>query len=480
MLNRTLAVALWVFALVVAPLAVAGTGVAGVPASPAARLAAAYPDLFPPSTVADAAAAGELGVRIVVASPALGTIGFRVDDVILAADGQRLGSDDWRGDAASAGTSATWTVWRNVAGQRPVLTPAILGRRTLEEFVVLPPTERTAMRLAVMLANHATLVNAGAGVLLVSGAGTSGTDDAAWIRFANPLPGGSEAALIEVAQATEQRVLIGPAPQGELAAAQERLAHNDYIEAEERSRRALLQIVRDPGRRASDADFDTAVTTYIAAQTGAARVRAELLAPEPRLSVILEGQAGRIQAFLPQETLLQTSNSGNWAGAIGVRVGAPVSLGSELSLLFEYGQIRNTFDGPDGNAVFRTTLHKVTGEVMYRPRVASRLKPNLRLGAGAFPISARIVRDGVEHTAFERTNLGFVAGGGIDVLRIPSRHFRVTVNGAYRLLKYKLLPASAPNIEIWRIPHPFLVLNGPRYTFDMDGWNAGLALEIDL
>jgi len=456
--------------------------VAGVPAAPAARLATAYPDLFTPSTLVDTAAAGEMGARIVVVSPVLGAIGFHADDVVLAADGHRLASDDWRGDAASSGTATTWTVWRNVAGQRPVLAPAILGRRTLEEFVVLPKPERTAMRLAVMLANHATLVNDGAGVLLVSAAAVaaSSADDAAWLRCANPLPGGSEAALVEVAQAVENRVLLQHASQGELVAAQERLAHGDFTEAEERSRRALLQIVRDPARRSGDADFDTAVTTYIDAQNGAQRLRAELLAPEPRLSLVLEGQTGRIQAFLPQETLLQVANSRNWAGAIGVRVGAPASFAAELSLLVEYGQIRTTFEDPDGNAVLRTTLHKLTGEVLYRPRVASRLKPNLRLGAGIFPISARIVCAGEERIAFERTNPGFVAGGGIDVLRIPSHRLRVTVTGTYRMLKYKFLPENAPAIEGCRNTLPILVLSGPLYTFDMDGWNAGLAIEIDL
>jgi hypothetical protein len=85
--------------------------------------------------------------------------------------------------------------------------------------------------------------------------------------------------------------------------------------------------------------------------------------------------------------------------------------------------------------------------------------------------------------AFERTNLGFVAGGGVDVLCIPAAHLRVGVGGIYRNLKYKVAKERAPDVELTRNTDLTVIttvdINQVLMLFDMDGWQVGLMLTFE-
>src|SRR5437867_12597518 len=85
---------------------------AAQPSSPAARLSAARPDLFPTGSLSDAVAAGEGGARLVAASEAQRRLGLRDGDVVLAIEGRRLADAAW--EARDLPDSATITVWRFV------------------------------------------------------------------------------------------------------------------------------------------------------------------------------------------------------------------------------------------------------------------------------------------------------------------------------------------------------------------------------
>jgi len=225
---------------------------------------------------------------------------------------------------------------------------------------------------------------------------------------------------------------------------------------------------------------------YAEAQHRAATEREELLAPEARFGFVAEGGVNYIQAFPAQHTLHEVDSSYGWAWAAGVRLGWPGDSPrwlANFSLLAEYGQARNTFDGEGGVGGFASTLQQITGEILYRPRVASRLKPYFRGGVGAFPLSMRVQAPEGYRVAFERTNVGFVAGGGIDVLRVPAAHLRLAVGGTYRILKYKILKENAPDVEATRNTYLTVITtvdnNPDLLLFDMDGWQAGLVLSFE-
>lgn len=463
-------------------LAAAGQVPAALAQNQAGSHRGAFAALAAAGVVADTMIAGEPGVQIVAPGDTARAWGLRPGDVVLAAGGERPGAD-WRSVPPAVAGAVTWTVWRRVPGDRPVVTPAILGRKTLDEFTGLAAAERTPMRLARMLANRATLVRDGAGVLLVPE--PTAADDAAWLRVANPMPAASESALVVVATALLQRVNIPPAAGGEAAAARADLDAKRFVEAEEHARRAILQMVQDPARRAPGPEFDAALAMYVEAQQSAAREREELLAPEARFGFVAEGGVSYIQAFPAQHTLHEVENSYGSAWAVGVRLGWPGSSPGWLanfSLLAEYGQVRNTFDGPDYGG-FASTLQQITGEIVYRPRVASRLRPYFRGGVGAFPLRMRVQVPEGYRVAFERTNVGFVAGGGIDVLRVPAAHLRLAIGGTYRILKYKIAKDNAPAVEETRNTDLTVVTtvdNNPNLLlFDMDGWQAGLMLTFE-
>jgi len=492
-----LAIAAILTLLAAGSVAVAAGEGEGAGAADSQRVNPAFDELLPSGSVADTTIGGESGLRLLVATEAAHSQGLRSGDVLLAVDGVRPLSA-WRPTNGPGATAVTWTVWRYVPGDRPVLAPAVLGRRTLDEFTALAPAERTPMRLALMLANRATLVRDGAGVLLLPPAASG--DDAAWLRCANPMPAVSESALAEVSTALLKRVRIPPATGGEAAAARADLDARRFVEAEEHARRALLEIARDPARRAPGPEFDRALAMYVDAQESAAREREDLLAPEARFGFVAEGQVGRIQAFPAQHTLHVVDNSTGWAWAAGIRLGWPgggPAVLADFSLLAEYGQVRNTFeslatgpgcgeeaaDGQSGVGGFSSTLQQITGEILYRPRVASRLKPYLRGGVGAFPLRMLVqAREGYR-VAFERTNVGFVAGGGIDMLRIPAAHLRVGVGGTYRVLKYKIAKENAPEVASTQNTECSVITtvdnNDALYLFDMDGWQVGLMLTFE-
>jgi hypothetical protein len=448
-------------------------------ASPAAQVAASYPALFPPGSLEDAAASGERGARLIAAGAAAAALGLRTGDVVLAAGGKRLGG------GAGAFADTTFVVWRSVPGERPVLESSVLGRQTLDEFAALPPAEHIATRLAIMLANRATLVREGAGLVFVPP--VPPTDVAAWERAGALLPSGSEAALQEVTRAVNERVLLPPAPHGELQEARAKLASHDYLEAAERAQRAVLEVVADPARRTARADFDAAVATFLTARQAERQYQAQLLAPEPRLGILLEGRVGRIQAFLPQHTLLEVENATSLGFAAGLRLGwpfGPIKVLDDFSLVVEYGFTSADFDDERGVTILSTILHEANFELLYRPRVAARLKPYLRAGGGAHYIDANIHDDGVAYPAFDRVAPAWLFGGGIDVFRWTAARMRVSIGGSYRLLTYTFPVEAAPNIELHRNTLPILQLDvdghDDRYRFDMSGWQAGIMLSFEL
>lgn len=447
-----------------------------------ARLAAWLPELFEGAGLADAAVGGEFGARLTLVTESQRAFGLQVDDVILAVDGVSLGQ---RGAPAIPAGAPVLTVWRPVPGQRPVLDPAILGRQVLDEFAELPEAERAPMRLACMLANQSTLVNQGGGITLVPGPATF--DAGLWLRHANPLPQGSEAALRGVADGVEHRTRLTRASEGEAARAADLQRRGQYLEAQERARRAMVQAVVDPAARADGTGLAAATRTYLEA-TESLRLQAAAFAkPEALFGLVAEGMLARIDAFLPQNTLLDVEASTGWAFALGVRVRFPIDGVPVLSnsfLLVEYGQVRNGFDAPGGGGeVLATTLQQYTFEVLYRPRVASRLRPFVRGGVGIYPLTGRVhCPEGVQ-TAFTDTNVGGVFGGGIDFLHLRAQHLRGSIVGTYRIVHAAFDPDSAPLIQdCARNSPPDLVLDPqePYYQFDMDGWQVGMMLTLEL
>jgi hypothetical protein len=296
-----------------------------------------------------------------------------------------------------------------------------------------------------------------------------------------------------------ERVQVLEPVADELAAARQHLTRHDYVEAEERARRALLAVVADPERRPRQDDFDAAFATWREAQHENAALQARLLAREPFFGVLLEGRLGRIQAFAPQHTLLDVANSRSAGFAAGIRLGSPFEstpILDDLSLLVQYAQARNTWRGPNRASdqtevdILSTVLHEVNFELMYRPRVASRLKPYLRTGVGVHTVDAEIYRidaafrrDGTRVPAFERTAPAFLLGLGIDVWRWSAAHARLSLGGAYRLVSFEFLQLLAPDIEDNRNTLLDLPLNvrgrDDLYRFDLSGWYFGITLAFE-
>lgn len=450
--------------------------------SPAARLAGTWPALFGTASLSDTEAGGELGARLVSLTPGLRQMGLEPEDVILAADGRRL--TDETAFARGTPVPSIWTVWRQVPGSRPILRADILGVQVVDEFSRLEAAARTPMRLAVMLANQRTLVESGAGVLLVP---TPEDFDAAWLAVANPLPRQSEEALREVVDALESRVVI-PAPVGtELEAATADFERQRYLESRERARRALVRAVLEPEARTQRHALDAALRLYVDSARFEARRRDQLLAPESDFVLVLEGQLNRIQAFLPQNTLLDVENSTGFNFDIGARLrllwfSDGRSQFERFFLQVQYGQIRNAFDDGVGAPVLDTVLQKWSFELVYRPALVTRLKPYFRGGVGIFPLTARERCSGSEFET-RATDWGTILGGGIDFLKLQSPNLRASLTGTYRILKYDFATGSEPN---WAAceqrnqqTNPDLRLDD-GYRLDMDGWQFGLALELGL
>lgn len=450
-----------------------------------ARLAQAYPQLFPAAALAGAAVAGDAGARLAAMSPELAALGFRHDDVILAVDGRPLGAPVWD-PAVPAAAGAVFTVWRRLPGERPVVQPAVLARHVVDEFVGFAAEERTPMRFALMLANQRTLVRDGAGVVLVP----APEHEEAWLRLAIPLPEASEAALRELADAVRRRTRLPLAAGGELAAAKAALGRNRFLEAQERARRAAVEAVLDPASRGDRSRLDPILAVYVDARERAHRQRELLLQPPAPLAFVLEGQIGRIQPFLPQKTLLTVENSTSWAFALGARWRPPlegVPVLRDLLLLAEYGQARNTFRSPPdpervffpGTDVLSTTLQQISLELLYRPRVPTRLRPHLRGGVGVFPFSGRVTRDGLECTQLDDIEPGWLVGAGFDVLQWRATGLRASIVGTYRVVHFRIPYGDAPLLDLCRNTNPE-ILAPDVYEFDMDGWQVGLQLAYEL
>lgn len=450
---------------------------------PSTRLARTFPDLFPASTLADAALGGELGVRLLAPTDAQAALGLQANDIVLRVGGHPVDSAAWEESAApSAGTSAVpgpgfLVVWRAVPGERPVLSPAVLGRRVTDEFVALPDSQWAPMRLAVMLANQQTLVDPGGGVLLLPAADF---DPDLWLQRANPLPRISEVAIATVADAIVRRTSIPPETvTDELAAARQHLAQRQYLEAGERARRAMVGAVVSPELRADGTTLVEATRVYASALQEQQRTQAQLLSPEPNFAFVVEGMINRIQEFIPQKTLLAVESSTGGVFLAGVRVRAPTTVPvlSDLFLLVEYGVVKNSFEASDtGGEALSTTLQQIGFEVLYRPRVASRLKPFLRGGVGIFPFTAKVPCS--DENAIDELEVGALLGGGIDFLRVPSLHLRCSVAGSYRIVHSKFLPEEAPLLE--SCSNADVTLEDGFYDFDLDGWQVGLMLTFDL
>jgi hypothetical protein len=361
--------------------ATAASGAWGQEGSAVARLSSALPQLFPASSLLEAAEMGLPGARVSTPTAQQLDLGLQQDDVIIAVEGSSLGAETWRSGALAS--SPTLTVLRRLPGERPVLEPAILARQTLDAFVRLPLQELTPMRLARMLANQQTLVTDGVGVVLVPAA--SNSDDAAWLRVANPLPEFSENALHDVSKAVRGRVRLPYVEGSEANAASAAFQRQRYSEARERSSRALVEAAADPKMRSDARSLQPLAQIYAESSLEVVRERNELLAPGPRWSLFVEGAYQRVEASPPQNTLFQVDDSDGPTLAVGASVGLflPTASGGppllrNLHLLVEYAVSPRNFEGgtqtdPDRrDPRIETTLHRVSFELAYRPRVLSR------------------------------------------------------------------------------------------------------------
>jgi hypothetical protein len=442
-------------------------------AGPAARLAATWPELFPAAAVVDAAPAGERGARLVDATPAQRALGFETDDVILAVDGRHLAATDWSPPPSVA--EAVFTVWRTVPGERPVLERTTLGRRAIADFLALPDSQRTAMRLAVLVANQTTLVEQGGGVVLVPAARF---DSARWLAVANPLPQASEAALRGTCEALLERVALGTAPEGELAAAQQELDDGRPLEAQEWAMRALCGAILVPDSRRDDGTVAAAARLHVAAAAAERRRQAALLVPEPLLGIVFEVRADRIEAFLPQRAAIDVEPTTGLQVLGGLRVRFPVDdwpVVSGVSLLAEYGVIWSSFADRAGAPVLDTTVQQISFELQYRPRVPSRLRPFLRGGIGFFGLEAST--PGCPVAISGEWTTGAVLGGGLDFLRFGK--LRAGVAGSYRIAKFVFDILDQPDYEACaRNTNVVLEYDG-AYELDMDGWQMGVMLTFE-
>ena len=476
---------LWVAIVAVGSLLVGRSG--GAVEGPASRLGALDPVAFPALSLSDAVAGGEGGARLLGVSPAATELGLQAGDVVLRVEGQPLGAPHWDPAAAAppAGSAKpTFTVWRATSGERQVQEPQALGSQALDEFVSLPAEERTRMRLAVMLANQGTLAGQGAGVVLVPA--DPGFDSARWLRGANPLPPESEAALQQIAKAMRKRTRMEPAPGGdEILAAAHDLERGKPLEARERAQRAIVSGVREAERRAEPGDLAEAVRVYSEAESALREREAMQAVPEPFFAFVAEGSASLISAFLPQQSLMNVDDSWGWGAQGGVRVrlapaGVPVA--SNLFLLAEIGYFSNEFDDLAGSPFFRSQITQYSAELMYRPRVASQLRPYLRGGVGLFSFTgkARCQLAGEEwNPVIDRLETGAIFGGGVDVLHVPSLHLRASLNATYRVLHSKFSPdsADAANLDCANNTSGVELEDG-IYNFDLDAVQIGILFTI--
>jgi hypothetical protein len=447
----------------------------------AARLTRFFPRTFPSGSVADAAVAGQVGARVVQTSQEQLALEFETGDVVLAAWGQSLANPVWApvdtAQAAAAVPPGAYVVWRTVPGERPVLPPSTVGTQVIDEFVALDALQHTPMRLATMLANQWTLVQQGAGVVLVPS--PVAFDSNTWLGRANPLPAASETALRVVTDGVRSRSGLADVPEGDLQAARDHLERKQYLEAVERARRAMVSAVLEPEARADATIVAAAADVYVKAQAADRQHRAALLESEPLFGIVLEAQVNRIQSFLPQLTQLDVDASTGSVFLAGVQLRFPfdVRVLSDFFLLVEYGVVQNSFDARGGGVeVLSTKLQQIGFELMYRPRVASRLKPFVRAGVGLFPFTARCDRS--SGNAIDEMEVGGLIGGGIDVWRVSSLHMRTSIVGSYRIVHSKFLPEEAPLFDVCRNASQVDLENG-YYDFDLDGWQVGLMLTFE-
>jgi hypothetical protein len=480
-------------------------------AGPAARLAAAFPDLFPPESLTDAADAGLEGARVGAPTAPQRELGLQEGDFVLGVEGRALAGPAW--DPAGLGPGAVFLVARRLPGQRPVLPSAVVGTQVLDEFVALTESERTPMRLARMAANQLTLVKSGTGVLLVPAA--ANRDDAEWLRTANPMPEPSEAAVREVRDAVRKRVRLPFVEGGEAAAALQAFKRKHWYEARERAGRALLQYAADPANRGQREPFDPLVQAYAQSALEVERERRALQQPGPLFALVFEGMYSRVDGSLPQQILFTLDGSDGAAFTFGGRVSlSPLTGGlpvlRNLHLLVEYGLQLHTFSGPprpptDGSfydpnqrlPLVETTQHLGSLELLYRPRVLSWLRPSLHGGPALFHVSARAHdSQGVEREQASATTLGWVAGFGIDLFYHRPSHTRVTFDARVQGVTHRFCPDDAPNwesasniLEIdalgpsrpWDLDC-YDAVNNPGafiYELDMDAWQLGLMLAYE-
>jgi hypothetical protein len=376
----------------------------------------------------------------------------------------------------------TLTVWRAVSGTRQVQAPDAIGHEVLSEFVALPTDERTPMRLAVMLANQATVVQQGAGVALLPA--DSQFDTARWLRGANPLPPESEAAVQEIATSLRRRTRMPPASGEEVAAAARDLQRGKVLEARERAQRVLVAAAREPARRAEPGGaMEEAVRVYTGANLEMQRREVLRQVPEPAFAFVVEGSGSYVDAFLPQKTQMHIDNSWGGGGQAGLRVRiapAGVPLLSSVFLLAEIGHYRYGFDDLAGAPFLRAHLTQYTAEFMYRPHVAAQLRPYLRGGFGIFSFTGQVQCPTNWTKVIDDWETGAIFGGGIDVLRVPSLHMRASLGGTYRVLTSKFGPADAPLLQAGCGNNVGIDvhLQDGIYQFDLGGVQVGFMLTF--
>lgn len=477
--------------------------------SPAEALRAWNPELFAPGTLVDVAPDGAAGVRIVHATAALQALGFRAADHVVALQGRRLDSDD----LPPRSGAAIFTVLRRAApGERPVMTPDVLGLQALVQFTELPASARTPIRLARMVANQWTLVRDGLGVVLVPVAANE--RDSEWLRVANPLPEVAEAALREVADAFASRTSLGSGTPSEALAARRALDSGAYFEARERAARGIFRHITNPARRHDRSALDPQIEVFRRASRGVEAEQRALKAAGSRFGLFVQGAVHHVKESLPQNTLLVVDGANNVAVSAGLRTGLfwPSESGGwpllrDLHLLTSYGYSRHTFHGPRETQVqediseprLRTRLHRVSLELMYRPRVMSWLRPHLRGGPAFYHVTAGAYDSGDQlQDQVENPRFGWIIGGGVDAFYSPKHRVRLTVVADFQIVSpTQFCIDEAPNWEAATNLNPTQLADvkselplgydcptagedfGPFYQVDMDGFQVGLALAYE-
>jgi hypothetical protein len=433
-------------------------------------------------------------------------MGVQEGDVLISVEGRDPEAIDSDVDV----TAPTFTVFRRVPGERPVLAPEILGRQVLQEFSDLSEPQRTPMRFARMVANQQTLVRRGYGVILVPA--SKNPADAEWLRVANPMPPASENALREVAEAIQQRVQLPAIETSEAEAARRLLEERKYTEAQERATRALFMAVLDPERREDVPGFRQLHELYLESVRQRARERRALLSPGPRFGILIETLVSGTRKPLPQDIFFDVDASNDFMLAIGwnTSLHAPTEDGGlpffrDLDLLLEYAFTRRSFEGPREVEIafpdtepprdtrMKTREHRFSAELTYQPRVLSRLRPVLRGGPALFLVQARAFdKDGVERQQVDVTTWGWVMGLGIDLFRQRGGGFRTGVVGSYQLVTHEFCEAEAPGwedasnipayqreeLQISR-PYPSKCNLEPGFALDLDAWQVGLLLAYE-